>query len=77
MTKFLRVMEFLRIVEEQPHTAAEIAEKLGCSERTVFRYKDEVNKSASGVTVKADGGPGGGSWAGNTRRWWLDMQKEA
>ena len=69
-------MEFMRIVEGGPHTAAEIAEKMGCSERTVLRYKDEVNKSAAGVTVKADGGPGGGVWAGNTRRWWVEQQKE-
>ncbi|AIQ67277.1 helix-turn-helix transcriptional regulator [Paenibacillus graminis] len=58
MSKADYMLSILWILQQHKRTAAELAEELELSVRSVYRYIDAL--CASGVPVIADAGPGGG-----------------
>lgn len=58
MSKADHMLSILRMLTQRKRTAAELAEELELSVRSIYRYIDAL--CASGVPVYADSGPGGG-----------------
>lgn len=60
MAKADYMLSILWMLKQRKRTAAELADELELSIRSIYRYIDAL--CASGVPVEADAGPGGGFW---------------
>lgn len=60
MAKADYMLSILWMLKQRKRTAAELADELELSVRSIYRYIDAL--CASGVPVEADAGPGGGFW---------------
>ncbi len=62
MAQYKEIVRFIECMKrkDRPVTAEELAQSLGLSVRTIYRYKREVNQAGGDYYIYGERSPGGG-----------------